>query len=64
MFYSSFSSSFELKGYQKIHLKVWSMPDCSFEKKPTTPLMLKTLKYGIELSTHFGGLFLGLWLEL
>jgi hypothetical protein len=33
MFYSSFSSLFQLKGYQKIHLKVWSMPDQSSNKK-------------------------------
>jgi hypothetical protein len=33
MFYSSFSSLFQLKSYQKIHLKVWSMPECSPNKK-------------------------------
>ncbi len=28
-----FPSLFQLKGYQKIHLKVWSMPECSSNKK-------------------------------
>jgi hypothetical protein len=41
------------------------MPDYSSNKKKekrktATPTMLKSLRYAGELSTHFGGLFLGL----